>query len=369
MNLDILYIGRYELPDKDATANRVVANAKLLRALGHNVVLAGWSSEVKKNAGWKIGSYFGFESYEKYKERNSIDKLSTFLNASLELNLIASKHFDAVIAYNFPAVAFKRILNYCTKNHIKCYSDVTEWFTNKNKNPLFSLVKAYDSYLRMKVLNRKVNGLIVISRYLEDYYANEKTVLVPPLVDKTEPKWNLPRRIVGNKIYFVYAGWPSKVKERLDLLVDSIDELSSQYDIQIDIYGIDENQYRGMYQVDSDKKIASAVIFHGRVSHTDTLRAVSCAHYSLIIRESSRKNNAGFPSKLVESISCGTPVLTTSISNVKDYVGDGKNGFIISIDSLKEDLIFAIDNVEKTTVDSELFDYRKYSSILKDLFE
>ena len=167
----------------------------------------------------------------------------------------------------------------------------------------------------------------------------------------------------------MYAGWPSKIKERLDLLVDCIDEISSKYDIQLDIYGINENQYRDMYQVENDKKIVSAVLFHGRVSHTETLKAVSNADYSLIIRESSRKNNAGFPSKLVESVSCGTPVLTTDISNVKDYVGDGKNGFIISIDSLKEDLEFAIENIKKTTVDSDLFDYRKYIPIMKDLLE
>ena len=71
-----------------------------------------------------------------------MDKLKTFLNATLELDLLVSKHFDAVIAYNFPAVALKKILNFCTKNHIKCYSDVTEWFTNMNKNPLFKLVKS-----------------------------------------------------------------------------------------------------------------------------------------------------------------------------------------------------------------------------------
>ena len=51
--MKILYIGRFELPDKEATANRVVANAKLLRDLGHEVVLAGWSTEVEFSEIWK----------------------------------------------------------------------------------------------------------------------------------------------------------------------------------------------------------------------------------------------------------------------------------------------------------------------------
>ena len=51
--MKILYFGRYELPDKDATANRVVANAKIMRALGHDVILAGWSKKIEKKIATK----------------------------------------------------------------------------------------------------------------------------------------------------------------------------------------------------------------------------------------------------------------------------------------------------------------------------
>lgn len=37
----ILYIGGFELPDKNAAAQRVVANAKALRDLNYNVVFIG----------------------------------------------------------------------------------------------------------------------------------------------------------------------------------------------------------------------------------------------------------------------------------------------------------------------------------------
>ena len=98
--MKILYVGRYELPDKDATANRVVADAKLLRELGHEVVLAGWSDTVRKSDGYKKAEYFSFESYEKHRESGVLDKFHTFSDAERELELLRRVPFDLVIAYN-----------------------------------------------------------------------------------------------------------------------------------------------------------------------------------------------------------------------------------------------------------------------------
>lgn len=358
--MKILYVGRYELPDKDATANRVVADAKLLRDLGHEVVLAGWSDTVRKSDGYKKAEYFSFESYEKHRESGVLDKFHTFSDAERELELLRRVPFDLVIAYNYPAVAFRKIFKYCRAHSIKCIADVTEWFSNGNANPLLRVVKAYDSHLRMKKLHRQVDGLIVISEYLEKYYAGQKMVRIPPLVDKQEEKWNMQKTQLQEGIRLIYAGWPSKMKERLDLLVAAVANLAQKYPVQLDVYGISEKQYKAIYELDAESSIPSAVTFHGRVSHLETLQAVKNADYSLIIRESNRKNNAGFPSKLVESISCGTPVLTTPISNVRDYVGEGKNGFIISIPTLDQDLEQAICHRQEVSVEDGLFDYRQY---------
>ena len=41
----IIYWGGFELPDKNAAAHRVMANAKLFRQFGYEVVFLGMSSE------------------------------------------------------------------------------------------------------------------------------------------------------------------------------------------------------------------------------------------------------------------------------------------------------------------------------------
>ncbi len=356
----ILYIGRFELPDKEATANRVVANAKLLRDLGHEVILAGWSDNVKVSDGWMKVECYGFESYEKHKAKTSLEKYSMFSDATPELKLLKELKPDVLIAYDFPAVALGKLMKYCKKHAIKCIGDVSEWYTNKNKNPLFRIVRAYDSHKRMRVLHKKMDGLIVISKYLENYYSKQNTVLVPPLVDIHDSKWDIPEEKTDNFCHLAYVGWPSRTKERLDKVLDAVNRLSEHITVKLDIYGVNEAEYRKIYQTE-DIKIPDNITFYGRVAHKEALKAVKNADYSLVIRESNRKNNAGFPSKLVECISSGTAVLTTAISNVSDFVGDGRNGYIISIDNLADEIRNAVVNRENIKVEKDIFDYRNYS--------
>lgn len=364
-NNRILYIGRFELPDKEATANRVVANAKLLRDLGYEVALAGWSSEAPRNSGFVRSRYFNFDCYEKHKAQTPYEKYMMFSVAKPEIELLKHGDFSYVIAYDFPAVALKKIMRFCRKKEIVCLCDVSEWYTNNNKNWLFRIVRMYDSQLRMKILHKRADGLIVISTYFKDYYKGQRVIEIPPLVDKSEEKWDIQKSSCGSATRLVYAGWPSKTKERLDLLTEAVECLSAKYPLMLDIYGITEKQYRAMYAIPIDVSLPQSVNFHGRVSHIEALQAIKNADYSMIIRESNRKNNAGFPSKLVESISCGTPVLTTSISNVRDYVSNGRNGFVISTETLQQDLEHAICNRAEVYVEEELFDYRKYREPLK----
>ena len=365
----ILYIGRFELPDKEATANRVVGNAKLLRDLGHEVILAGWSDDVPTGASWQRVECYGFESYEKHKAKSSYEKYKMFSDATPELEMLKRVKPEVLIAYDFPAVALGKLMKYCKKHGIKCICDVSEWYTNKNKNPLFRVVRAYDSHKRMRVLHKRADGLIVISKYLQDYYSEQKTVLIPPLVDVNDRKWESSTAKSNDGVCrLAYVGWPSRSKERLDLVVKAVNLLSSKASVKLDVFGINEKQFCDMYGFEGSE-IGESVEFHGRVSHIEALNAVRSADYSLIIRESSRKNNAGFPSKLVESISCGTAVLTTDISNVRDYVGNGKNGYIISIDGLETEFETAITKCGDIEVEKIVFDYHNFKKAMTDFLK
>ena len=54
------------------------------------------------------------------------------------------------------------------------------------------------------------------------------------------------------------------------------------------------------------------------------------ADYSIFIRPRRRSSDAGFPTKLAESMAVGTPVITNDTGDVGLYIKDGENGYLLS---------------------------------------
>lgn len=58
----ILYVGGFELPDKNAAAHRVLNNARLLRELGYEVVFCGVDREISKKETSEVKKVDGFDN-------------------------------------------------------------------------------------------------------------------------------------------------------------------------------------------------------------------------------------------------------------------------------------------------------------------
>lgn len=356
-NNKILYIGGFELPDKNAAAQRVVGIAKALRELGYNVVFLnalkvnGSKTEIKKQ-------YFGFECLE-YQREKEYDYLFT---AKTVLTKIAKVNPDIVIAYNYPAYALDRVRKYCNSKGIMCYADVTEWYQAFGTNPLYRLIKNIDTKYRMEVVHKKMDGVIAISRFLYDYYRDYvKTIIIPPTVDLNEDKWNVPVEKENDVVSFVYAGSPSAQKEKLDLIVRAIEDVPHEYGVRLNVVGITMNQYKQIYNAQSVP--FERIKFWGRVEHREAIKMIKESDWSIIIRENNRVVKAGFPTKVVESISCGTPVIVNEFSNIADYL-DASNSIMVSdINNIDHVIIEAIK--KKLVIKNVIFDYHKYMEELK----
>ena len=61
----ILYVGNFELPDKGASANRVVSNAKLFNSLGYQTALVGVSKDSNCTEISALDNDFGIVMYER----------------------------------------------------------------------------------------------------------------------------------------------------------------------------------------------------------------------------------------------------------------------------------------------------------------
>lgn len=359
MNQIILYFGGFQLPDRNAAAQRVVGIAKGFRELGYEVVFLN-SLKGYQEPGVTERVYFGFKCLEYGREQES-DYLFT---AKTTLTMIESVRPSAVIAYNYPAIALDRIRKYCLKKGIQCYADATEWYDASGSNLVARAIKVLDTSYRMKYVQKRLDGVIAISRFLYDYYKDSvKTVLIPPTVDLEDKKWNVPVEQNSNCVSFVYAGVPSATKERLDTIIGAIEAVEKVKKVRLDIVGITEEQFKNLYSW--EKAIPESVVFWGRVEHQKALKIVKQADWAIILRENNRVVKAGFPTKLVESISCGTPVLANRFSNVFDYLTEENCIAVEEMDKIEKYLIQACET--KCSVDNTLFDYHSFLPELKEL--
>ena len=369
MRNNVLYIGGFTLPDGNAAAQRVIANAKILRELNYAVFLVGLSHETT------VMSVFKYEGFDciNLPYPKTIKEWWRMLTSIEQYLPFYSKDTSMVIAYNHPAIALKKLLDYNLKHGIKTVSDCTEWYEPRG-SVLFKAIKGWDINNRMYKIHPQLDGIITISKYLEDFYKYKgvKTVLLPPLVDKQEMKWKLEERQDTDSINLLFAGTIGKGnKDRVDFIIEALEDISKEISntISLNIIGITEKQFRYVYEGWSKRAIPKFVHFYGRLSHQEVIERLKKSDFQIFVREQNLANTAGFPTKFVETISAGTLVLTNASSNLKDYMQEGINSFELDISSknalarsLMKPLSLSKEEIikKKEIIKTDMFDYRQY---------
>ena len=118
-------------------------------------------------------------------------------------------------------------------------------------------------------------------------------------------------------------------------------------------------------------KIEGNVIFEGFVSHAQAVKFILSCDCYIFIRESDRRNNAGFPTKFAESFTAGVPVITTDVSDVREYIEKSGNGTVLPSTDEKVIAEAMRKQIEKGKKDYNLnseFDYNSYKNKIKNLF-
>lgn len=357
----VLYIGGFEMPDKNAAAQRVLSIAKSFRSCGCNVHFHGIT-----HCGTYSGTVDGF-SYSAYDYPRGYSQWVSFLKGNDDIRCIQEGAFDAVIAYNYPALALHRVRNLCKKKGIKLYADVTEWYHPNNP------IKWLDTTIRMRFLHKKLDGLIVISSYLANYYKDCKTVEIPPTVDCNEDKWAGFALSKDEKVRFVYVGSPGGgTKDKLNVVIDTFTQVENEK-MSLTIVGLSKEQYETIY---SNHCMDDRVTFKGRLPHKEAVRILMSSDFQMFFRDSTRVNNAGFPTKFAESVTAGCPVIANDISNIKSYVDNGLPGFIVPtidekivssvIDRVSNKSRIEINEMKLACYQSKMFDYQKFSNQLNE---
>ena len=368
----IVYIGG-ELPDKDASALRIVANCRALKEGGFNVVVISPSKD-KDRVNSKTENVLGFTVHYLPYPNGMISWFTDLVSISPYIEIIEKyENVKGVICYNHHAISLFRLTRYCHNRGIKIYADCTEWHTTNHLPFVKRVVKSLNTIWRIKWAQEKTDGIISISQYFADLYKDHSNVvIVPPLIDIKDSIWEFQPQ--NNEIRtFSYTGRAGIGKDLLSEIIHSFSQLDNSLKFNFRIVGSSKEEYLSMHPEDAELlgKFKDSIQFRGYCSHKEAVRVTQESDFSFLIRDHNRKNDSGFPTKLAESVACGTPVIATEFSNVKFYIEKYKIGMMIKKEELKESLIQAIEmpdkelqSMKQRCKECRAFDYRNYIDTL-----
>ena len=359
----VIYMGNYELPDKNAAAHRVMNNGKIFTALGYRAVFLG-AVRGESFIGVRRSSY-NENVYEEAYPQGLKQWISHIFDTG-NIEAVADRYDDTclIITYNVPHATYKAVRKAFAKRNIKVAYDCTEWNDYAEGSLPKRLYKKYDEKQVRTKLHKVCDDIIVISSMMKRQYLGKNLLKLPPLVDLDEPIWRQEREAHPGVFEFCFAGTINN-KERLDAVVQAFCEIEAP-DIRLRIIGLTKDEYSAAYPSQADTvKADDRLLFMGYVPHEDSVRYVLSCDCYIFIRENTRRNAAGFPTKFAESHTCGVPIISTDVSDIKDYAKD-ESVLIIdntSCEAIKEAMLRMIRINSEISDNKQLndtFDYHYY---------
>lgn len=392
----IVYIGGFELPDKNAAAQRVMTNAQIFQQLGYRVLLVGLSKS--RPADGKLypanSGNTGLEAWEMGYPDNSTKWFRQILSdAPFRKLLLQTKigKLDAVICYNHPAVSQWRIAKLARKHWAFAIADCTEWYARRRWASLSGAVKNLDVALRMRCINPRMDGLITTSPFISDFYRRHgmPIVEIPTLMapDAAAEVPTIDRSDGITHLFFAGTGFDKAtvaessdgLKDRLDWVFEVLHKakmLGAKF--HMDLFGVDRAQYLELVpeQAEILKAMEGDLTFHGRQPRETLLKILPQAAFSIFFRKATRTTLAGFPGKLSESISYGTPVITNPMPSTNHFIDDKRTGYLIDVtdlDNVARKIVAIFDQSDSEInamkaycYDSGVFHYRSFISPVSD---
>lgn len=384
----ILEISYNKFPNGDAGAVRSYVLAKLFSSIGFDTFFAdmGFSNylDIREYNGFKytslrinqegnnllgkIRNYFGYQF-----------RLRKFINSFIRKNKP-----EYILVTTIPLFSLIYIKRIAKKNNIRLLHDSVEWYSRSQ----FVLRSLSPVYIEKNIINRfvinKNFNVISISRYLENYFKEKhiNTVRIPAILDIEAVKCVKSR---GKKLTIIYAGSPKnkdllhEVFKGMSLLSDS--ELEK---VEIRLIGINTDECKKVIVKAglNAELLCKSFRILGTVNRDEVFNNYMEADFSILARPNNeRYAKAGFPTKVVESLATGTPVILNLTSDLHKYLSNMKDAVIMEegngsciAEAIRKTLLLTTQQKDEMSKNARIcaenfFDYRQYADLMKGFLE
>lgn len=366
-------------PEGDAGAVRQHAFALLFSQIGYVPYVIGYGNV-------HSGKYQGVEfvSLRFKSEKKLVRLLNRFLFGIRAYKRLAKQveEGDILFVVDVLPIAFILLEKCARKHRLTLLHDSVEWYSPEEfRHGRLSIEYSLKEYTNTVAINKRWN-VIAISDYLFKYFKSKgvNTIRIPVIMDVLNTKCIY--RENNGKTVFVYAGGPG-LKDYLREMIAGFALLSDseKQGIEILIIGVDESQLLSTCKVSSldFDLIRDCVKVLGKLERSLAKEIVSEADFAIFLRnENLRYAKAGFPTKFVESMMLGIPVICNVSSDIGLYLLDGENGIVVDghdAESFKISIKKAISlsphrryemKKKARAIAEQFFDYSKYCNKVSD---
>lgn len=259
---------------------------------------------------------------------------------------------NIVVLYNPGPIQYLLARRLSRKFEVRLIVDISEWLGAEDlpggrASPYSWL---YTIFMHgLPALLRRGGRAFAISSPMADYLSKygARTLVVPPL-SLAEPRSSNhdghPRDSGDGPIRVIVTGSGLATGSKDARALDAVIEIAQHRPemlahIELDVVG--ELDYSASAALAELASVLS-VVEHGRLGWGDTCGIVEASDWLLLLRDPNiRRHRLGYPSKVIEALALGVPVIVNRCGGVTDYLQDGTNAIILD-GATEEDVVAAL---------------------------
>lgn len=335
----IAYVGPFIYPDSSAVGKHIDGLAEALTLAGATVsICAGDRAlylpmEAQPESRFSVSHVHELPCDHASKLAKGLRHLS-FGDHTIRWLSEQTERIDLVLQFGGYSPYSRKLLKWCAENNCHLMINVVEWF-GASQLPLgWGGPFHVSNEIALRHYFPKAGNIIVISRYLENYYSSRgcRTIRIPPIIDCGRVVPRLRKERADELLLLAYAGSPGK-KDLLDPVLEALFRVNAQ-GIRASLVLVGVSPTEALLRTPLQGRGLSLppewLRAIGRVSIERAMEEVRNADFSILFRPKRRYSEAGFPTKVVESLSLGTPILCNLSSDLGEYLNHGREAMICS---------------------------------------
>lgn len=384
----VAYVAPVAIPEGGAAAARILGNARALASAGFKVTIVSGHCPPGSAADLEISSSIRcVRLNERHSEhmplalrRLSYANMGAGTAAWLSQQPILPK---AVFIYSGYTPYIMNLLPWARRQSVPLIFDAVEWYTPRSLWQYLVSPYYWNIELSMRVLIPRLDGVVAISEALNKYYRTYGLPVerIPPLIDSAELKPIDEKHATDQEIQLAYSGSPGH-KDLLRNVIDAVDLVNAdKANFVLNVAGLSERELATFLPRSMRGGFPSFLRLVGKVDRPQAQAIVGKSDFSIFVREINRVSTFGFPTKFVESLALGTPVITNLSSDLSNHLRDNETGFICASPAPKDiaSALATIASSDRTNFRlmrkaarleaEEHFDYRQYRASITRLID